>query len=287
MPDKAVMLKRWAKSIGLHNSKPLYHLYHRYFCRDPHPLNMPNRDVVLSTDSQKFLVPNPHRSHIGSAIFYHGVWEPEATAFVSPRVKPGMIVLDVGANGGYYTVLFAKRVGSTGRVIAFEPEPVGVQFIRRNVELNRYDNVTVMPVALSNTNGKAAAMANTFVPDNAAAPASDKTFTLRVFDDLLNELNVTRVDLAKIDVEGTELHVLEGMDKTLRTWSPDLLLEVHPASIERCGRSEQQLLQFLADRGYRTVPVQEASPSGVYTIYCTPAAKPAEQPQPETLCQIT
>jgi hypothetical protein len=107
----ADMLKTVAKELGLHRWKRLYNVYHKYFCRNPHPLNMPDEDVVLEMNGQRIWAADPKKSFIGRSIFYHGVWEKEATQFVCPRVREGMTVVDVGARTGYYTLLFAKRVG--------------------------------------------------------------------------------------------------------------------------------------------------------------------------------
>ena len=282
------MLVALAKRLGLNRSRALYYIYHRYLCRDPHPLNTPRRDVILGTDGQKFLVANPTESRIGRAIFDHGVWEPQATRFICPRIRPGMTVVDVGAHTGYYTILFAKRVGPTGRVLAIEPEKRALTFLHRNVEMNGYDNVTVLPIALSNRVAGVAELDDAFyVPDDGTAPPEDQSdAAAAVFDDLVESLELQRLDLVKIDVEGAELHVLEGMTRSLANWAPDILLEVHPSRMANCGRSVSQLETFLADQGYETQPVSGPSESGVYTVYCvsrvrtTSAARPATSVAP-------
>ncbi len=137
-------------------------------------------------------------------------------------------------------------------------------------QMNGYDNVTVLPVALSNRVAGVAERNDAFyVPDDGTAPPEEQSdAAAAVFDDLVGPLKLQRLDLVKIDVEGAELHVLEGMTRSLAHWAPDVLLEVHPSKLTNCGRSVSQLNAFLAKRGYETQPVSGPSESGVYTVYC-------------------
>ncbi len=275
--DGEQVIVELAKRLGFGRSRAATWFYHRFLSREPHPANMPHRDVVLETDNQKILVANPAQSNIGRSIFFHGVWEPEATRFITPRVTAGMTVVDVGAHTGYYTILFARRVGQSGRVLAFEPEQRGLEFLHENLRLNDHRNVTVHPLALSNRAARVTECDKAFfVADDQDTPDSTaEEAAVRVFDDLIPELGIDRLDIVKIDVEGAELHVLEGMGRALAQWHPAILLEIHPRKMEEnCGRTAAQLEEFLVSHGYRTEPVSPPSPSGVYTVYCT-ASEPA------------
>ena len=139
-------------------------------------------------------------------------------AVVDRHVTRGMTVVDVGAHTGYYALLFAKRVGRAGRVIAFEPEAVGLDYLRRNVALNEHENVTIVPLALSDWSGSAAIEGKTYLcapsifadaRDHAsdrsdaaglalrraerieATPAADNPIRTAAFDELVPELGVT------------------------------------------------------------------------------------------------
>ncbi len=288
------MIMELAKRVGLNRIKPLYYVYHKYLCNDPHRLNMPSKPTVMDTDGQRFWVSSPFESYIGRSIFFHGVWEPDATAVVDRHVGRGMTVLDVGAHTGYYSLLFAKRVERTGRVIAFEPEAVGLDYLRRNIALNEHENVTIVPLALSDWSGAAAIEGKTYlcVPSvfddardhstdrsNAAGlalrqarrldttAATDAQTRTAAFDELVPELGIRRLDFVKIDVEGAEWHVLKGMRASLERWSPGLLLEIHPPQLKRSGHSESEVLRLLDELGYARQLVGSPSPSGVYTIY--------------------
>ena len=89
------------------------------------------------------------------ALITHGVYCRYETQSFKTLIKPGMVVLDIGANIGYYTLIAARLVENSGRVYALEPESENFSILRRNVELNNYGNIIVKQEALSNKRGKA------------------------------------------------------------------------------------------------------------------------------------
>ncbi len=89
-------------------------------------------------------------------LYVSGTFEPNEFVFLGQILKPGMTVLDVGANEGLYTLFSAKRVGATGRVVAFEPSSRERRKLQQNVARNRLGNVTVVPVAIGSSEGTAA-----------------------------------------------------------------------------------------------------------------------------------
>jgi FkbM family methyltransferase len=82
-----------------------------------------------------------------------GTWEPEVQSVVASALKRGQVVYDIGASSGFYTVIAARAVGSTGQVIAFEPLPESVTRLRHNIELNEFTNVIVLELALGDSVG--------------------------------------------------------------------------------------------------------------------------------------
>jgi len=92
----------------------------------------------------------------GRSLYFHGVYEPHVTALLPHLLEPGETALDVGANHGVYTALFARRVGGTGRVHAFECDPTRIHRIARMIRLNRFEPlVQLNPVAVSDRTGSA------------------------------------------------------------------------------------------------------------------------------------
>lgn len=204
---------------------------------------------------------------IGRTIYLDGVWEPESTAAIHRIVRPGAVVLDVGANAGYYTLLFSALAGTSGKVYAFEPVPAMLDLLRRNVGRNApaTANVTIMNFALSDAEGmvemNVAGMGNTgashiVAPDAhdhgryAAGVAETIQIRSRTADSVWRELGRPPVSLAKLDIEGHELHALHGMRELLDE-SPDVtvLVEVRETFLRAAGGSAAELFAFLAARG--------------------------------------
>ena len=184
-----------------------------------------------------------------------GSFAPAETRLVSTRVNPGAIVLDIGANIGYFTLLFARHAGPTGHVYAFEPEPVNYALLVRNVHENAYSNVTCIQAAASNASGSVTLhLARDNAVDHGIAPHAGAGGTIDVraqrVDDYLSFLN--HADFIKIDVRGAELHVLEGMEHLLaRSPSVELLVEYWPAGLVRAGTNPQRILDWLEQKGFR------------------------------------
>lgn len=136
-------------------------------------------------------------------------YEPVETDLVKQHVKEHDVVVDVGANMGYYTLLMAKL---NAIVHAFEPEPTNFALLKKNVELNNFTNVKLYNKAASNTNRKAKLVLADYGTGQHALDNSK--FGTRTIDVETTTIDLENVAFAKIDVEGAELLVLKGM-KTL------------------------------------------------------------------------
>lgn len=170
---------------------------------------------------------------------------------------PGDTVLDVGANFGLHSLIAGSVVGPQGRVYAFEPAPVNLRLLKRNIRLNALDDrVEVEPAAISNVSSE---FIDFFVPsDEIAVTASLKPHgaadSVRVRNHRLDDWAQGRAvcpKLVKIDVEGAEMDVLMGAEQVLRRHHPILLIEIHGFALPSFGHSETTLKAFLADLGYR------------------------------------
>jgi FkbM family methyltransferase len=182
------------------------------------------------------------------------------TSFVERFVKPGMTVLDVGANQGYYTLLASRMVGNCGRVISFEPSPREVRALQLHLKLNRCKNVTVAGVAA----GAEKRQANLFVVQgyetacNSLRPpvVFSETAAVRVevvrLDDWLEAHKIERVDFIKLDVEGGELEALKGAEKMLeRRPRPVILMEVQDLRTQPWGYRAKKVIEHLQGKGFR------------------------------------
>ena len=160
-----------------------------------------------------------------------GLWEYEITKFVAATIKPGMVVVDVGANFGYYTLLMSDFAGPSGRCISLEPNPEIVECLRDTVAVNGLTKRCVIhQLAASHHNSEGILVVpkgepknGTLFRDPTEAGASTHTIALRTLDEVLAD--EPRIDFIKIDAEGSEGDILEGMQQTLRKHRPRLLME--------------------------------------------------------------
>ena len=187
----------------------------------------------------------------GRAICDDGWYEPDTVQVFSTLLRPGAVFLDVGAAFGQYTLLASRAVGDTGRVYAFEPDPVSFGLLCGNVKRNRLGNVTTAQIAL----GDAAGALDLYIgsPDNLGTTSLSRPYnhtgqTVRV-DVVPLDQCLERVDLIKIDVEGAESLVIRGAEKVLAT-RPTLVIEFEETNQARFGSSCAELARMLRTMGY-------------------------------------
>lgn len=165
-------------------------------------------------------------------VMMDGYWEIWLTLFCARHLQPGMVVFDVGANLGYYTLLFADAVGPQGRLVSIEPHPDTFELLRQSVELNGYSRRTrlVRAAATAVDGEKLRLFAPSGEPKNATLERVPEEMVGERFEvesiaiDTL-AAGLSRVDFLKIDVEGAERSVVEGMRETVRRHRPTIVLE--------------------------------------------------------------
>jgi FkbM family methyltransferase len=186
-----------------------------------------DEDLVLAVE------PN-FRSIVTSVLVAQGDWFEQEIEFWRNGIQAGMTVIDVGANAGVYTFSAARRVGSTGLVLAVEPFSQCVAYLNETCRVNQLDWVKVCAGAASDRNGTAklslssASELNELISEeegqtrDASSFEEVECFTL---DSLIEQYSVSRVDFLKIDAEGHELQVLKGSDRILTEFAPIILYE--------------------------------------------------------------
>lgn len=198
-----------------------------------------------------------------AAMRVSGRENPEKTAYLR-LIKNGETVLDIGANTGYYTMLFSNIVGRRGHVHAFEPvAPTFDGLIKRYKAEGIYSNVTLNRLIVCRNDGEEW---NIHLPghDNGQASLvvhkagswarSDgwKSFTCETtsIDRYVYEMKPGRVDFVKIDVEGAELLVLEGARRTLASQKPKILFEFYYEWTRDFGYAAVDIIGLLTSLGY-------------------------------------
>lgn len=179
--------------------------------------------------------------------------------FVKRFLQPGMTVLDIGANQGYYTLLSSRKVGPHGKVLAFEPSPREMRHLKLHLRLNRCANVETSSSALGAATGAAElhvvlgteSGCNSLRPPDVSQPTGLVPVSVERLDDVLKARGVNRVDFIKVDVEGAELSVLQGARELFhRTPRPVILAEVQDLRTEPWGYPAKGILTLLRDAGY-------------------------------------
>lgn len=193
-----------------------------------------------------------------------GGYEPCETRLLALALKPGHIAVDAGANIGYFTVLFARIVGSSGKVFSFEPEPYSAMLLRTNVEINNFDNVEVFQAALGDTEGTGKLYLNPYnagdhrtwnVLHEQSNRVNDISINVTTLDKALSD--VPRIDIMKVDVQGDEERVLRGAREIIsRSPGMFLLIEYWPFGIIRSGGSVEGFLSILYEMGFYVSIVQ-------------------------------
>ncbi len=185
------------------------------------------------------------KTHLPS-LYYDGVHEPETTAYLKANVKPGSIAVDIGANVGYFTLVFASLVGASGNVFAFEPDERIFPILRENVRLNGYRNINLDSRAVSENNGRQRFFLSSHLSRSGLAPHGSTKRITEVETVSLDALNLQRVDWVKIDVEGAEVSVLKGMKRTISENSDiRLIIEFIPEHILGSDHNIEEFFDLL------------------------------------------
>ncbi|MBI4135746.1 FkbM family methyltransferase [Candidatus Uhrbacteria bacterium] len=195
------------------------------------------------------------------AIF--GQRELEHRYILRELLKPNMTVWDLGANIGYYAIMEAKFVGKQGKVYAAEPSPSNVEFLRKNIVLNRCESIVeVSPVGISNRNGEAEfflsemSNVNTFHPltnsGERAAHLTGKAIMVPIMDVPTFIKGKRLVDLVRMDIEGHEVEVFESIARAVKeqNFSASILFETHFPKYDDASHNMRAQLSALFSLGY-------------------------------------
>jgi len=175
-------------------------------------------------------------------------YEPYLTNLMLSKIKAGDMVLDIGANIGYDTVLFANKVGKKGKVIAIEPDPINFEILQKNIKENKLFNVVVVQAAVGNENKKMKIFeSRENYGDHrmwGEKGRNTKDVFCRRLDDLLKELDYQKIDFIKMDVQGFEPLVIEGGKETIEKSKPIIFFEYWPWGTKNAGSEIKEMMEF-------------------------------------------
>lgn len=195
---------------------------------------------------------------VGARIAVRRRYEPHVSAVFARHLRPGAVVLDIGANIGFYSMLAARHVGPAGRVIAIEPSAISCDLIRRSAARNGFERVEVFECAASDLEEIVefdADDSNGRISHEPTGAGWTQVQAVILDRKLAGE---ARIDLVKIDVEGAEARALRGMREILVRDHPILLTEFSPAGLRLASGVEPAgYLAFLRGLGYELHVIPE------------------------------
>jgi FkbM family methyltransferase len=212
-----------------------------------------------------------HDEGVARQLMIKGIYEELETEFFLAWLKPGMGVLDLGANFGYFTLIASKVVGPTGRVFAFEPEPGNRALLEKNIAFNGFSQARALPFAVSDKAGSLRLFvdsANLGNPSIAQGNVPSKAGFVDVRTISVDEFFSTegdvppRIDLVKMDVQGAEALVIRGATELLARDRPLLLIELWPLGLRNVGTDPLAFLKELEALGYSARRITRDGTSG-------------------------
>jgi FkbM family methyltransferase len=224
----------------------------------------PNGIILITCQGNKMYV-NTKDEGIVPSLLIKGVYEEYQTELFKKSIRPGMIVVDVGANVGYYTLIAAKLVKDYGRVYAFEPEPRNYELLVKNIQINGYTNVIPLQKAVSNVSGKVKLFLDkvnlgkhSLSQNNVRKAGFVEVEAVTLDDFFINIVKNVKVDFIKIDVEGAEGLVIEGADRILRdNDNLKIMMEFWPYGLRNVGTHPLMLLERLKSYGFKIKIIDE------------------------------
>ncbi len=222
---------------------------------------------------------------VHSFLYFFGVWEPAVTAIYRAALRPGDVVVDIGANVGTHALLAASLVGPHGRVHAIEASPWIHARLLRNIAANGHTQVITHNMAATDVPGEVTVFLHdgsnlggtTIVASEAERLGAREEATVQGLPLAgivpLSELRAAR--LIKIDVEGAEWLVVQGMQEILPLLRADceILMEINPSALRHFGGSVEALLAIFAQAGFAPFEVANRYDGG---FYIAPPATPTE-----------
>ncbi len=192
--------------------------------------------------------------HIQQQLFWYSYYEKEAILTWEAFINKDFVVLDIGANAGYYSLVAAPRAR---KVYAFEPSTTSLAELTKNIRLNQFSNIEVCPYAVSAETGKGTLYIS--VADNSGMSGLEvpeifsgitEVVATVSLDEWVSSSAIAAVDLIKIDVEGAEMNVLTGMKQLVQQYQPVIFIEIIGSLLDKFKHTPASIYQFLFSCNY-------------------------------------
>ncbi len=256
------------------------------------------REVEVSTNYgfRMFVSPSDYASY---GTYFFGDYDQRMSSVISRLIFPGQTVIDMGAERGWFTLLFSSLVGKKGKVISFEPSREIFDKLKTNVSINNFSWAKCENLAISNKLGQSFFVASNdkIFPNikiikycSGLGYITDRKTRMRghivettTLDNYLITNRIKNVDFIKIDIEGSEYNALLGAKRTLAKMKPKLVVEFNRDTASRSGRSMEKAYNFLKRLNYSMFTFESDHfvdlvfrkgkieyPHDVFDVYCFP-----------------
>lgn len=231
-------------------------IFNRQKSKSTHFLSdyLPHQIVVKTPSGISFLA-RPKYEDLARYLFAEIVAKWEPLKILKP--KKNDIVIDIGANTGYYSLRLSSLVGDNGKIIAIEPDPQTFNALIKNCELNNISNVNAHNIAISNSNGKItfhqsifhSGTSSMFVNEKDKSKMKKIIIKTTTLDELIKE-KYEYIAWVKIDVEGAELEVLKG-SSTILSKTKNIIIEVHEHILNQNNKNSKEIIEILEESGFK------------------------------------
>lgn len=192
-----------------------------------------------------------YRWIVGSGVhgYWLGTYELQKQLAFWKSIKPGMVVFDIGAHVGFYTMLASVAVGEQGEVIAFEPFAHNVDYLKRHLAINNRRNVRIIEAAVGSRNSPGRFQKGPDTSTGCVSDSGDLSVSVVALDELVSSSSVQPPQIIKMDIEGGEYDALSGAKSLLAEWHPQIFLSTHGPDVH------SKCLGLLKTMGYNVVPL--------------------------------
>jgi FkbM family methyltransferase len=245
-------IKRLCSEYGLYKGLKIWKFY-KYVRIKKRNLDLTNKTVRVNGYNLSLL---PNDDGISTELALFNTHEPLNTKLLAKNLKKGMVCFDIGANIGYYTLLESKIVGDEGKVIAIEPSPVNFAQLQKSIQNENANNVELYQMAGGDQNGTIKFLLNSHSNLSRIILNEEKSnpegiivdVPVKKLDSFLDEFSIKKLDFIRMDVEGYEFNILEGMRNSIKKFRPMIQMEVHTFILG--NKKTQNLLEWLMAEKY-------------------------------------
>jgi len=215
--------------------------------------------TYTTTDKNKIKFKIKLPDTIQSYIYIFGIWEPVITNYFKKAIKPGDTVIDIGANIGYYSLLSSKLVGSKGKVFSIEASPSIYTELLNNIKLNKQTNINTYNAAVYNKQenlvlykaDKENIGASSLFERNKYKYTEESTISANTLDKIIPPKSIKNARLIKVDIEGAEWFLVDGIKELIKETNADWLIEISPTDIKSTGGSVIEIKSIFFKSGYK------------------------------------